>query len=118
MSAKTCPKYFDYEMAKVHLDRMNARVIDAGAGTGRAGVHLRQLGYKNIDALDACEEMLNVAKQKGIYNDLMCFPLGAGPTPIAAGTYDGLFCTAALGVGHIGPSAFEEFARIVKPGLL
>ena len=105
-------------MAKVHPDRINACVIDAGAGTGRAGAQLKQLGYKNIDALDACVEMLHVAKQKGIYNNLLCFPLGADPTPIKAGTYDGLFCTAALGVGHIGPAAFEEFARIVKPGSL
>ena len=111
-----CPKHFDEVMAKVHPDRKNAHVIDAGAGTGRVGEHLKKMGYKTIDAVDASQDMLNVAKGKGIYDNLVCSPLGADPTPIKAGTYDGLVCVAALGVGHIGPDAFEEFARIVKPG--
>ena len=118
MSAESCPKYFDEEMAKIHPDRLNARVIDAGAGTGRAGAHLKNLCYKYIDAIDASEDMLYVAKQKKVYKNLFCSPLGEEPTPIEAGTYDGLLCTAALGVGHIGPAAFEEFARLVKPGEL
>ena len=118
LTAESCPKYFDEEMAKIHPDWLNARVIDAGAGTGRAGAHLKKLGYKNIDAVDATEDMLNVARQKGVYKSLFCSPLGEEPTPIEAGTYDGLLCTAALGIGHIGPAAFEEFARLVKPGEL
>ena len=33
---------------------------------------LKKEGFTNVDALDASQEMLNIARQKGIYNDLLC----------------------------------------------
>ena len=29
-------------------------------------------GFTNVDALDVSQEMLNVARRKGIYKDLLC----------------------------------------------
>ena len=43
------------------------KILDAGAGTGIIGEMLVQQGYRNIDALDISEEMLNLAKQRNVY---------------------------------------------------
>ena len=43
------------------------KILDAGAGTGIIGEMLVQRGYRNIDALDISEEMLNLAKQRNVY---------------------------------------------------
>jgi ubiquinone/menaquinone biosynthesis C-methylase UbiE len=40
----------------------NAHILDVCAGTGEVGVYLRKFGFNNIDALDGCIEMLNVAR--------------------------------------------------------
>lgn len=48
----------------------NAAILDAGAGTGLIGEWLRIIGYRDLVALDASPGMLEVARRKGVYDEL------------------------------------------------
>ena len=45
----------------------DVRILDLGCGTGLVGEHLYKHGYKNIDGLDCCQELLNIAERKSVY---------------------------------------------------
>ena len=93
------------------------KILDVGAGTGLVGENLRGRGYTHIDALDICQEMLDIAKEKDIYNKLICAALSEEPvSEIAEGEYDGLISCGAFSEGHIGHGAFREIVRQVKSG--
>ena len=42
-------------------------ILDLGCGTGLVGEQLYKHGYKNIDGLDCCQELLKVAETKSVY---------------------------------------------------
>ena len=44
-----------------------ARILDAGAGTGMVGEVLTELGYANLVAMDLSQGMLEVTRQKNVY---------------------------------------------------
>ena len=57
----------------------SAKIIDVAAGTGLAVVNLRQAGFTGrIDAVDGCQAMLDKAKERGLYTELICCKLGDG----------------------------------------
>ncbi len=47
---------------------------------------LRQLGYHNVDGLDASQAMLDQAVEKHVYRKVICASLGKQPTQIESGT--------------------------------
>lgn len=91
------------------------RLLDVGAGTGLVGEHLNHLGHSSIDGTDISTEMLNVAAEKNIYENLIEGDLTA-TLPIDDNTYDGLLSAGTFTLGHVGPDAFDELLRIAKPG--
>ncbi|XP_033758329.1 methyltransferase-like protein 27 [Pecten maximus] len=50
----------------------NVHVLDVAAGTGLVGEQLAKRGFIKIDALDPSEGMLAKAKEKDIYQTLIC----------------------------------------------
>ncbi|XP_013398572.1 uncharacterized protein LOC106165038 [Lingula anatina] len=91
----------------------DARILDAGAGTGLVGKCLQQLGYNNLDALDICPEMLEIAEKKGVYKNMYVDILG-GPNPIQlpSNQYDAVLCVGVI--EHLGPLVLDELIRITK----
>ncbi|XP_076461656.1 methyltransferase-like protein 27 [Babylonia areolata] len=84
--------------------RESVRILDVAAGTGLVGVEMHKVGFRNMDALDPSQGMLNVASRRDIYQRLfteyiddkelpideslcspsstfpqICVPLGLGP---------------------------------------
>ena len=57
------------EFAKRIADK-NARILDAGCGTGLSGVALSEQGFTNIHGRDLSPEMLEQAKKTGVYKSL------------------------------------------------
>ena len=45
-------------------------ILDAGAGTGLVGEALAKEGYTNLTAVDLSEQMLAIAKEKQVYQNL------------------------------------------------
>ncbi|CAH3163170.1 unnamed protein product [Pocillopora meandrina] len=96
------------------------KIMDAGAGTGLIGVELKKLDYTNLCALDISPGMLNEAKKKNVYNELICAPLSGQQIPqIKSGQFDALISGGALHEGRVSSSAFVEMIRMVRAdGLL
>ncbi|KJX93858.1 type 11 methyltransferase like protein [Zymoseptoria brevis] len=94
----------------------NAKILDAGCGTGLSGLPLHKAGARNIDGVDLSEGMLKVARKLGIYSDLATADLSK-PIEKPDGSYDIVVCVGTLTHGHVGPRpALEEMARITKKG--
>ena len=93
------------------------KILDAGAGTGIIGEMLVQQGYRNIDALDISEEMLNLAKQRNVYKRYICAALSDVPIDdIQTGEYDVTLCAGTIVYGQAKPAALDECVRHVRPG--
>ena len=93
----------------------DARVLDAGAGTGLVGVELDRLGYSNIEAMDLSRGMLDEAKQKGVYADFHQMVMGES-LDFDTGGFDATIGVGVFTLGHAPASSFDELARIVRPG--
>ena len=93
----------------------DAKILDAGAGTGLAGVELQRLGYSDICAMDLSEGMLEEARAKGCYNDFQQMALG-GRLDFDTDTYDAVISTGVFTPGHAPPSSFVDLCRVTKPG--
>lgn len=94
----------------------NARlVLDAGCGTGLAGVALRERLDATVDGVDLSDGMLARAASRGVYRSLAKADL-TGPLAFDDASYDAVLCVGTLTDGHVGPVAFDELVRVVRPG--
>jgi len=98
------------------IERANKRVLDCAAGTGLVGQQLHEVGFRHIDALDACPEMLQEAKKKNVYASLIEAFIGPQPLPIENDTYDLLVGTGLFVEGYVTPDCLPEMIRVVKSG--
>ncbi len=92
-----------------------ARVLDAGAGTGLVGEALAAMGYSRIVAADLSEEMLEEARKKKVYCEYHRFILGER-LAFKTDAFDAVISVGVFTLGHAPASAFDELVRIVKPG--
>ena len=90
-------------------------IIDLGCGTGLVGVQLKNAGYTVFDGTDISQGMLDKARDKGIYRDLIRADL-TNPIPFPDNSYDAAMCIGSMGAGHIDASHVPEMLRIIKPG--
>ena len=92
-------------------------VLDIGAGTGLVAVHLAPALPGPIDGIDISAEMLEVARAKKVYRNLIVADL-MKPLDIPDGTYGGLISGGTFTHGHVGPTVLPELLRICRPGAL
>jgi|GEM_PF-1362198 len=89
-------------------------LFDAGCGTGKAGVALRQAGWTgHLVGLDLSRGMLDVSAATGAYDQLIKCSLYEIPAPTNAAT--AVVSSGAFTNGHVGPHAMRELQRLVKP---
>ena len=93
----------------------NARVLDAGAGTGLVGSELAKLGFDNLVAMDLSQGMLDEANQKSVYQELRQMVMGDS-LDFPTDSFDAVISVGVLTLGHAPPSSFDELVRITKPG--
>jgi SAM-dependent methyltransferase/MFS family permease len=93
----------------------DARILDAGAGTGLLGHELAQAGFTNLEGLDMSGEMLSQAAGKGVYRDLREGMLG-DPLDYPSGTYDSVVSAGVLTTGHAPAACLDELVRITRAG--
>jgi len=89
-------------------------VADLACGTGRTGAWLKQRGVASIDGVDCTDAMLEGARAKGVYRQLLLADLRATPLPTAA--YD--LVTVVLVDEHLPDlhPLYREGVRITRPG--
>jgi SAM-dependent methyltransferase len=87
--------------------------VDLACGTGRIGVWLKGQGVGTIDGLDLTPAMLDGARAKGVYRQLLLGNVLETPLPSAA--YD--LVTISLADEHLPTVAplYSEAARILRP---
>lgn len=103
------------KLLQTYLYYKDAYILDAGCGTGIVGVLLHKEGYCNIEGIDYSRHMLDKAKEKDVYQALSQSDL-TQPLNIPDDTYDAIVSVGTFTCGHVGPDAFDELARITKPG--
>ena len=93
----------------------DARILDAGAGTGLVGVELSRLGYSDIEAMDMSNGMLQVAGAKGVYGALHQMIMGE-PLGFENDRYDAIIGVGVLTLGHAPANSLDELVRVTKQG--
>lgn len=111
--------YEDYlvqrEAANVTKTKLgpDSLIFDAGAGTGLVGQALSEAGFQNLVAVDYSAQMLEVARQKGVYKDIHQCDLGKA-TDFQSDSFDAVI---TCGTTSQMPSySLREFVRVVRPG--
>lgn len=93
----------------------DARLLDAGAGTGMLGTELARRDFSNMDANDLSPGMLERARAKGIYGDCRVAMLG-GPLDYADDSYDAVTVCGVFTPGHAPAASLDELVRITRSG--
>lgn len=93
-----------------------APVLDAGAGTGAAGVALHALGYRNLTALDFSAEMLAKAEEKDLYRSLHQADLGRPLDEFPDSHFAAAILVGVFSYGQAPAHALDELVRVVEPG--
>ncbi|XP_071448302.1 methyltransferase-like protein 27 isoform X2 [Hetaerina americana] len=96
-------------------EKQEVRILDVAAGTGRVGEELQKLGFR-IDALEPSERMLEILRQRGLYENDWHDSIGFHQTQIKDGTYDCVVSAGGMGEGHMPISALDEMIRVLKTG--
>ena len=98
-----------------NLKNNNARILDAGCGTGLVGEILFKNNFKNIEGIDFSKEMLSKAINKKVYQSLKLVDL-TKKLDYKDSVFDAVICAGTFTCGHVGPEALRELVRITKKG--
>jgi 2-polyprenyl-3-methyl-5-hydroxy-6-metoxy-1,4-benzoquinol methylase len=102
-------------MAGRHIRTFDAKILDAGCGTGNMALVLHQMGYKNIEGLDPSDGMLAIARKKNIYTKLHPLFLGS-EIDLPEQGYDAIVAAGVLTHGHAPPESLVGMLKLVIPG--
>jgi len=96
--------------------RPQGAILDIGCGTGLVAAAIRKVDPRAvIDGVDISPDMLEKARLKGDYRDLLEADLTADfshvPTDYAAIVSAGLFT-----FGHLGPEVIRDMVSLCRPG--
>jgi len=103
------------QLLQEYLEDKQARILDAGCGTGLVGLHLLKQGFEQVEGLDYSLQMLAKAKEKGVYTRLHQGDLTA-TLELPEAHFDAVICVGTFTCGHVGPEAFSELLRVTRPG--
>lgn len=93
----------------------DAKILDAGAGTGLVGIVLAQKGYRDMAAMDLSEGMLEEARKKNVYREFHRMVMGE-TLDFLSDSFDAVISIGVLTLGHAPASSFDELIRITRPG--
>ena len=93
----------------------DARILDAGAGTGLVGKMLAEAGYRDLTAIDMSPGMLEEARLKAVYRDLHRMVLGE-KLDFPDDSFDAVVSIGVLTLGHAPTRSLDELVRVTRPG--
>ena len=93
----------------------DARVLDAGAGTGLVGKLLADRGYQELVAMDMSPGMLKEARGKGVYQEFHQMVMGE-ELDFPQDSFDAVVSVGVLTLGHAPASSLDELVRVTRPG--
>jgi len=102
------------EILHAGLTSSDARILDAGCGTGLVGEELHRVGYRRLVGLDYSADMLEHARRKNVYVELLQGDL-TKPLELKADQFDATICVGTFTLGHVGPDTIAHLIRVTKP---
>lgn len=91
------------------------RVLDAGCGTGMAGLALRDAGFDGeLHGIDLSAASLDLAQERGVYQSLRQADLQQ-PLVEPDKSYDALICVGVMTYVPDVEACWIEFCRVVAP---
>ena len=97
------------------IDRKDAEILDVGCGTGLTSLYLLEAGFSTFDGIDITVAMLERAKARRIYRDLIEADI-TKPLDLAPEHYDAIISSGTFTLGHVGSEPIFELSRILKSG--
>lgn len=94
---------------------IEARILDAGCGTGKIGQLLYERGNRKLEGLDISPAMLQEARKKRCYTALYQEALG-GTLALPTAAFDAVVCVGVFVRGHAPSSSFDDLIRVTRPG--
>uniref|UniRef100_A0A8C5LVK1 Methyltransferase like 27 n=1 Tax=Leptobrachium leishanense TaxID=445787 RepID=A0A8C5LVK1_9ANUR len=111
------PRLAASALASMYIsDQESKLVLDVACGTGLVAQELRRYGFGLFHGVDGSKGMLQVAKNKNVYQELKQCMLGQEPLPFPTDTYDAVVIVGALSDGQAPVSVIPELVRVTKSG--
>lgn len=98
-----------------YLPRGAGPILDAGVGTGLTGPYLAALGYTGLAGIDMSDEMLQMARTRGCYDELQNAVLGE-KLPWSDDHFAAFISAGVFTAGHAPSHSLDELVRITRPG--
>jgi len=108
----------DMALALLGNDLSQTSALDMGCGTGMVGASLKIRGVSEIIGIDASAGMIEVAKKKNCYDQIIHMYLGKPAVYPAKlrNRFDLITAAAILAEGHLGVEVFDEMIHSLKRG--
>ena len=114
------PKNFCEQMESVVADKTTAVILDYGCGGGLVAVDylINRFGFKIIDGIEPCKEMLDVARSKGAMRNLYHMGSRDDHSVLPQKHYDVVFGHGVffLSPSHPDFSNLRPLCKLVKKG--
>lgn len=94
---------------------LNAPLLDIGCGTGVSGLFLRDAGFTQIHGSDFSEEMISLAREKQIYDEIFTADLHK-PFDFITTVYQTIAAIGVLAPGHAQADIIPAVIKILPPG--
>jgi len=103
------------DMFAAHCPDRDTRILDLGCGTGLVGQALAAHDFGQLDGLDISPKMLDEARAKQIYGDLMIGDM-TEPLDLGGRVYGAAIGVGCFGGGHLGPEHLPGMIDCVRAG--
>lgn len=110
-------EYLGGGKAKLSPGKDDLVVADAGCGTGLVGQLLYKAGFRDIDGMDISTDMVNKARELGVYRSL--FSDIDITQPLRSewiNAYHAVLCCGVFTLGHVPPTALHRLIEMARPG--
>jgi predicted TPR repeat methyltransferase len=97
------------------LDDRDAPILDFACGTGISGAALKEAGFTTIDGTDISDGMLEKAREKGAYRDLIRADPEAG-LETGGRSYAAITAVGAIGAGAAPADYIDDALDCLAPG--
>ena len=95
-----------------YIHDKNIKILDAGCGSGLAGIELKKRGFTNIYGVDFSQSMLNLIPNN-IYQTVELIDLNE-PLKYEDNNFGAIICVGTFTYGHVKAHALDEFIRVTN----
>ena len=95
-----------------YIHDKNIKILDAGCGSGLAGIELKKRGYADIHGVDFSQSMLNLIPNN-IYQTVELIDLNE-PLKYNDNDFGVIICVGTFTYGHVKARALNEFIRVTN----